>query len=322
MKPFDWKRKFDAPFTAIDSNDGFDRYHIENTTGKGTIIACTVFPGLQAVKIDFSMDRCDNLLQSNKNIIEITYCIDGCFESAVNKRYYHFVAPGDFAVSFSGKKESHGEFPTGRYQGINIFLEPETFIQNHEATLQDFAVNLERIHALASLTPRYFTRLRNNELDAILKAIGNEFVTKRIPLLRVKVLELLVFLSNLCDTDVNDSPVYLKNNQVLLAKSAQKLLTANLSKHVTIEYMATELGTGTTVLKKSFKSVYGIPIYQYQKELRLQKAQQLLRETALPVSSIAAKIGYSNPAKFSSAFKIRYGISPMEYKLQNRTKKE
>ena len=44
MEPFDWKQKFDVSYTCLDSTDGFDRYHIENETGGGTITACTVFP--------------------------------------------------------------------------------------------------------------------------------------------------------------------------------------------------------------------------------------------------------------------------------------
>ena len=75
--------------------------------------------------------------------------------------------------------------------------------------------------------------------------------------------------------------------------------------------------SASTALKTAFKSVYGLPVFQCQKELRLQRAQQLLRETAQPVSAVAAEIGYSNPAKFSSAFKNRFGISPTEYRKHN-----
>ena len=317
MKPFDWKRKFDAPFTVIDSNDGFDRYHIENETGEGTITACTVFSGIQAVKMDFNLRRCDNLLQPNKNVIEIAYCIDGRFEGVVNKRRIHFAAAGNFAVGFAGKKESHGGFPTGRYQGISIFLETETFAQNHAAILQDLNINLERIHALASLTPCCFVLRRNDTLDAIQRAIVEGFTMKSVSRLKIKILDLLLFLSNISDTEANDSPVYLNKKQVALAEAAYKFLAADLSRRVTIEQLADKLGAGVTTLKKSFKGVYGIPIYQYQKDLRLQKAQQLLLDTTLSISAIAAEVGYANTTKFSVAFKKRFGVAPTKFKKHN-----
>ena len=317
MKPFDWKRKFDAPFTVIDSHDGFDRYHIVNETGDGTITACTVFSGIQAVKLDFRLHRCDNLLRMDKNVIEIAYCLDGRFESTVNKRLFHFVSAGDLSLACSGKKESHGAFPTGQYQGINYFLEPEPFVRNHAALLHDLEISLERIQTLASFTPRCFVLHHNHALDAIQKAIADGFSTQSVPWLKIKTMELLLFLSSLRDEEANDSPAYLNKNNVALAKAAHKLLTANPARHTTIEQLAAGLGAGTTSLKTSFKSVYGIPIYQYRKELRLQRAQQLLRETSLPVAAIATETGYTNPAKFSSAFRNRFGLPPTEYRKQN-----
>ena len=317
MKPFDWKRKFDASFTVIDSNDGFDRYHIENNTGDGTLTACEVFPGIQAVIIDLNLYYCDNLLQENKNVIEIAYCIDGRYEGVANKRRIHFVSAGNFAVAFAGTKESHGIFPTGRFQGISIFLETDTFTQQHDAILQDFAINMERIHTIASMTPYCFVMRHNDVLAAIQKAIVYGFTMKSVPYLKIRMLDLLLFLSNISDAGANDPPVYLNKNQVTLAKAASKLLEADLSRRITIEQLADKLGAGVTTLKKSFKGVYGIPIYQYQKDLRLQKAQQLLMDTTLSISAIAAKVGYANTTKFSLAFKKRFGIAPTKFKKHN-----
>ena len=131
-------------------------------------------------------------------------------------------------------------------------------------------------------------------------------------------MELLLFISGLDSTAINDSPLYLNKSRAALAESVHKRLTADGAGHITIEQLAAELGVGTTALKTSFKTVYGIPIYQYQKDLRLQKAQRLLRETAIPVSDVAAEVGYANPAKFSSAFKNRFGVSPTEYKRNTK----
>ena len=127
MEPFDWKQKFDVSYTCLDSTDGFDRYHIENETGDGTITACTVFPGLQAILLDFRLRRCDNLLTLNKDVIDMGYCIDGRFECNVNRQYCYFASSGDFSLGFFGKQESHGIFPTGRYLAINIFLDVKLF---------------------------------------------------------------------------------------------------------------------------------------------------------------------------------------------------
>ena len=317
MEPLYWQKKFDASFTLTDSSGGFDRYHLKNESGDGTITACEVFPGLQVLYLDLRMYRCNNPLTLNKDVIEIGYCFDGIFECNVSKRYCYFVSAGDFSVGYAGKKESHGTFPTGRYQGINIFLDEKLFRQRLAETLRDLDIRMKRIHALADLTFRCFVLRRSPELAAIETAIADGFKAKSIPRLRVKMMELLLFLSGLDETAGNDSPPYLNRNRVEIAESVHERLTAGGAGHITIEQLAAEFGVGTTALKTAFKSVYGLPIYQYQKDLRLQKAQRLLRETTLPVSEVAAEAGYANPAKFSSAFKNRFGVSPTAYRKNN-----
>ncbi len=314
MGSFNWKRKFDAAFTYIDSSDGFDRYHIENETGDGTITACTFSPSLQAIEVDLRMRRCKNLLQPDKNVIEMNYCLDGRFEGRENNRYSYMIAARNFSVCYAGRKVIHGEFPDGRYHGISVFLDVKWFLQQHTDFIRDLSFRMERLQALAATVPRRFILHPTAEFEMIQTAIADGFRAKSVPRLRFKVMELLLFLSNMDDAAANDTPAYINKSLVVLIKSGHKLLTADLSRHLTIEDLAARLGMGTTALKRGFKSVYGIPIYQYLKNMRLQEAQRLLRVTTLPVFAIAAKVGYANPAKFSTAFRNRFGVSPKEYR--------
>lgn len=322
MESFDWKQKFDVSYTYIDSSDGFDRFHIENETGDGTITACAVFPGLQAILLDFHLSRCDTPLTLNKDVMDMGYCIDGRFECNVNKQYCYFASAGDFSLGFFGKQESRGRFPTGRYLAINIFLDVKQFSQHHANALRELNIRMERIHALANTASRCFVLRRSPELTAIEAAIADGFRKKSRSHLRIKIMELLLFLSNLDNASARETPAYLNKRHAALAEAVHERLTADGFGHITIEQLAAELDVGITALKMSFKSVYGVPIYQYQKDLRLQKAQELLRETDLLISVIASRAGYTNPAKFSAAFKKRFGISPREYKLHSRTQKE
>lgn len=132
------------------------------------------------------------------------------------------------------------------------------------------------------------------------------------------MLELLLFLSSPDTTDLKELPAYLNKKNVALAKAVYAALTQDLSRHLTLEQLAAEFDSGITSLKKSFKSVYGISVYQYLKDLRLQEAQRQLRETDLSVSSIAFSVGYANSSKFSSSFKAKFGISPTMYREQTR----
>ena len=91
-------------------------------------------------------------------------------------------------------------------------------------------------------------------------------------------------------------------------------MTEDLSRHETIGQLAERFRISPTALKKCFKGVYGTSVYSYLRNYRMQEAQKLLLETELTVGEIAAKIGYENPNKFTSAFKKTYGVTPTEFK--------
>lgn len=51
-----------------------------------------------------------------------------------------------------------------------------------------------------------------------------------------------------------------------------------------------------------------------------KKALQYLQETDMKTYEISEQVGYNNVRRFVDAFKQRYGVSPMEYKKNMRSK--
>ena len=56
---------------------------------------------------------------------------------------------------------------------------------------------------------------------------------------------------------------------------------------------------------------------EYLTEVRICKAKELLRMTALRSADIAYQVGYKDPHYFSSVFKKNTGLSPIEFRSQN-----
>lgn len=63
-----------------------------------------------------------------------------------------------------------------------------------------------------------------------------------------------------------------------------------------------------------FRDITGVSPIEYRNRLRLEHAKELLLDTALPISEIGARVGYSSPTCFSDAFKKRVGVSPRSYR--------
>ena len=58
------------------------------------------------------------------------------------------------------------------------------------------------------------------------------------------------------------------------------------------------------------------------KERSISKAAERLKSTRASIGAISAACGYPNQLHFSRAFKKRYGVSPREWRMQNKGQPE
>jgi AraC-like DNA-binding protein len=70
----------------------------------------------------------------------------------------------------------------------------------------------------------------------------------------------------------------------------------------------------TTKLKKRFKEVYGMKLYEFYNYNRLSKARQSIESGESTIKDAAYQSGYSNLSNFSKAFKKEFGLSPSHVK--------
>lgn len=121
----------------------------------------------------------------------------------------------------------------------------------------------------------------------------------------------------LTELDFNEGKadcVYFSQVQRDCIRQIHDFVVEHIMEHYTIEELAERFEISPTAMKNCFKGIYGVPIYAYFRTYRLQIAERLLREGQLSVAEIAAKIGYTNPNKFTSAFRSEYGMPPTAYK--------
>jgi AraC-like DNA-binding protein len=87
---------------------------------------------------------------------------------------------------------------------------------------------------------------------------------------------------------------------------------------ITINDMAETAGLSANHLLRMFRQLFHQSPYQYIMSRRLEHAQFLLRHTDRPVTDICLAVGFESLGSFSWLFRRRTGISPREYRLQNR----
>lgn len=67
-----------------------------------------------------------------------------------------------------------------------------------------------------------------------------------------------------------------------------------------------------------FKNIYGMTTWDYINIKRIEQALALLKNTDDTILSIASQCGYNNTANFNKIFKAVTGITPKEYRKNNR----
>lgn len=311
-------------FTSIDlygasilekseTDQSYHRFHLENESGVGDISLYQVFPGIELVYNDMHMAYCNKHQQPASGVMEINYCKEGRCECLFGEHQYCYMSAGDLSFCSLQEHSHQSEFPTAHYHGITITIDFSKITGEMRGILELLSVDLERIKALAD--QRDFTILRANPtMDHIFTELYTVPAKIRYGYIRVKVLELLLVLTSLDPVASRTEPVHFSGVQIEVIKEIHSFLVDHFNEHYTIDELSERFEISPTVMKKCFKGVYGESVYAYMKQYRMQVAERLLKESRLTVGEIAAKVGYLNPNKFSSAFCGEYGMPPTAYR--------
>ncbi|MFD9857810.1 AraC family transcriptional regulator [Streptomyces alboflavus] len=87
----------------------------------------------------------------------------------------------------------------------------------------------------------------------------------------------------------------------------------------TVQSLAQRVGLSRAAFARRFTHLVGEPPMAYLTRWRMTTAATLLRETQAPLTTIAARTGYSSEYAFAKAFKREHGKAPGHYRRQTHT---
>jgi AraC-like DNA-binding protein len=93
---------------------------------------------------------------------------------------------------------------------------------------------------------------------------------------------------------------------------ARMILDQHYDQPLTIKELSRKVAMNECYLKKGFKALTGKTIHEYQQNLRISKAKELLKQQGHTVSDVANLLGFSSISHFSTAFKKATGMKPCE----------
>lgn len=88
----------------------------------------------------------------------------------------------------------------------------------------------------------------------------------------------------------------------------------HIKDRITIQVLAEHTQLSTSYLSRLFKKNLGIPISDYIREKKIEKAAHLLRYSDTPLIEIASYLSFSSQSHFILAFENYIGMTPKKYR--------
>ena len=120
---------------------------------------------------------------------------------------------------------------------------------------------------------------------------------------------LLIMLSRNYSSNRNES-----NRKVLQMAEAVAYIEENYQKDIGIRQLSDLACVSGRHFVRVFKKNYGATPMDYVIHLRLDHSASLLKETSLPIASVASESGFGDPNYYSRKFKEVFSVSPSEYR--------
>lgn len=101
-------------------------------------------------------------------------------------------------------------------------------------------------------------------------------------------------------------------------KQAKLLILEGLDQYLSQESIAKDIGMGYSLYRKKFKEYTGVSPAQYQIQLRINKAKDLLITTNQTFKELAHELGFESTDYFFRLFRQKTGVTPSEFREKNR----
>ncbi len=222
------------------------------------------------------------------------------------------------AISFFGNSKvafSHKIGPNRPLQSISIFSKLNnlhTLPKEEQEIFSDFLPELLNPNSDFVEGPKFY--MTPDMQKAVHKIMTTQYKgnTRRM-FLKSQVNELLSHFFAFLASDKKESMSNEDKGKIFKAK---EIMENNISSPPSLSELSKLIGLNNNKLKKNFKELFGVPVFKFLQEERLNKAYEMLSNTAESVQEVAWYVGYDSLSSFSNAFQQKFGVRPNEIKRQ------
>ena len=202
-------------------------YKMKDVTGEGTMTCYKVLPGIELMYNDFHMQSCCSEFWPKVEMIGIDHCREGRIEWEFRNGSYMYLEEGDLQINGKDHHAIGFEFPLSHYHGITVAIYIDEASKTLATIFDGFSVDLQALRRKFCSGQKSFIMRTKDSIQHIFSELYTVPDKIRTNYFRIKVLELLLFLS-VVDVPVNgEERPYFSKKQVKNVKIIMQYLTGN-----------------------------------------------------------------------------------------------
>ncbi len=300
---------------------------LSSPVGNGSMKGRAASPNLFVSLVDFVCKRCPNVspdasheaaLFSQGTWMTVNLCQEGRCEVDIPGGGLAIVAAGEVCISCSQKRPTEFRYPSGRYRGIELFINTKI------ADSPTFSLLGPGEHAVADIARQAGSAAvvsNDADLNGRMERIATFVDSADGTLAEYETLGLLLGLQRQNLSALRPRSV-LTRAQMEIAVAVHDEIERSVDAPHDVRALAARFGVSATTLNGYFSRTYGGTVASYLRQRRMEIAAGLLEQGA-SVATAAAHAGYANPSKFAAVFKRTFGETPRDFRRRQglRTKR-
>ena len=284
-----------------------------------------------------AMVKINTIMEEMKQTVDSAYSITGAlsrfyseaedckktFKEIKACMAYRSLKPGNAILDFEKLNSANGiYFPADQIDKLSNLMISGNSKESKAIISHIIAENIEN-----DISYIKFTNIINSIFNSIVNTLEFEsFKKEEIEKLEMEFFEKAGSIGNYREMQQFLESVIDRVTIEISSKKQSKLNREFILEYINLHYaedlclesMALMTETSPKYFSNFFKKAIGTNFVEYLNKVRIQHAKELLKNTDTLVSDIGEKVGYANSSTFTSTFKKYSGISPLEYRKDQK----
>lgn len=311
--------------TSVHEAFGIQTLNVSKKHGEGTIKSFNFNNGMLVNQYNLSIfnDQTFSLCHNNKDYLYFFYGLNGtCYHNFKNKEKYTIIEELQTAI-VGVNKQNESEITikkNGRFNFTIISIDKNTYFKNFQSKYNPPLDKIKKLNKAFKVLDDYLYQCSHNlKVAEQLRYIKNNSLEFQITCLLhfesyfqiIFSIQIEQFYKEVYEERITTS---LTKTELQKVRKLTEYIIDNPSLNYTIKKLCSQALLAPVKLQEGFRCLHGTTVSNYIKNIRIDKARDLLIYSDYNISEISYMVGFSSRSYFCKIFKEKFGYNAMAYK--------